>query len=99
MHADKCVVENGPDIECNGVCGIDFLTGRPYCDPSCDIDNGGCSDDEVCVPAETVFCIRAPCPQGIRCIHKTGEAQYQIDVMPTVFRVFSPYALYIFNFG
>ena len=96
MHADKCVVENGPDIECNGVCGIDFLTDRPYCDPSCDIDNGGCSDDEVCVPAETVFCFRAPCPQGIRCIHKTGD---QIDVMPTVFWVFSPYALYIFNFG
>ena len=71
--ADNCVVEGGDDIECSGVCGIDPLTGGPYCDTSCDINNGGCSNDEVCVRGETIFCIRFPCPQPIRCLPKPGK--------------------------
>jgi hypothetical protein len=69
-EVDHCIVEDGPDIECNGICDIDPFTNLPYCNPSCDFNNGGCGDEEVCVSDVTIFCFRFPCPQPVRCIHK-----------------------------
>ena len=73
FSADNCAVANGPDVECNGVCDIDPIDNRPVCNPTCDFNNGGCTDDEVCVE-DRIFCVRAPCPQFlIRCENRRGE--------------------------
>ena len=47
------------------VCKV-FFTGEAFCEPSCDIDNGGCREDQTCdlVP---VICVRAPCPPIAQC--------------------------------
>ena len=58
-------------IECNGVCDEDFLTG-PYCNPSCDINNGGCTENQICIP-RTIYCIRSPCPQPVECLDPEGK--------------------------
>ena len=55
-------------VECpiGYTCEIYPSTGEGYCNPSCNLDNGGCDEDEVCtlVPVQ---CIRAPCPPVINC--------------------------------
>ena len=40
---------------------------EPFCNPSCDLDNGGCPKDKKC-RLNQVFCIRAPCPPVVECI-------------------------------
>ena len=77
---DNCEVEDGEDIECNGLCGVDPLSERPFCQPSCDFNNGGCSDEEVCVQGR-IFCIRSPCPQPVNCIPKTSECRIPCSVI------------------
>ena len=47
-------------------CQIYEPTGEPFCEPSCDLDNGGCADDETC-SLEEVTCVRAPCPPVVKC--------------------------------
>ena len=47
-------------------CRVYGPTGQAYCNPSCDIQNGGCNLTEVC-SLEPVQCITAPCPPVIRC--------------------------------
>ena len=59
---------------------MDPFTSLPYCSPSCDINNGGCADDEECV-LETVFCIRAPCPPLVSCRPKENPCNL-IDCAP-----------------
>ncbi len=42
-------------------CEVDKGTGKTFCNPDCELDNGGCSSDQICslVP---VVCVQAPCP-------------------------------------
>lgn len=47
-------------------CKMHEPTGKPYCEPSCDLDNGGCADDELC-SLRNVTCIQAPCPPAVDC--------------------------------
>lgn len=44
------------------------VTGEEYCDPSCDIDNGGCDNDKFCTLGEP-FCFNPmkPCMQEVIC--------------------------------
>ena len=51
-------------------CKID---GNGYCDPSCDLNNGGCPVDAQCalIPVQ---CITTPCPPTVHC--DTGLTQY-----------------------
>ena len=41
-------------------------TGEEYCDPSCDIDNGGCDDDVMCFLGLPP-CFEQPCIGEIYC--------------------------------
>ena len=47
-------------------CKIYEPTGEPFCEPSCDLDNGGCADNETC-SLRNVTCARAPCPPVVEC--------------------------------
>ena len=48
-------------------CKVDETVHQAYCEASCDLDNGGCADDEVCSVLEPVTCINPPCPSRILC--------------------------------
>ena len=41
-------------------------TGQPYCEPSCDLDNGGCPADQIC-SLHNVKCAQDPCPPVVKC--------------------------------
>lgn len=66
-------VSSGADNPCIGVfcdrgleCKVDDQTGEAFCEPSCELDNGGCRDDQIC-ELQTVQCVRAPCPPVVKC--------------------------------
>ena len=52
---------------------------QAYCDPSCDLDNGGCEEDEICQLLPPVCQPDAPCPFLVRCTHE-GEHQTLIQL-------------------
>ena len=47
-------------------CKVYEPTGEAFCEPSCDLDNGGCPANKRC-SLETVQCVRAPCPPVVKC--------------------------------
>lgn len=47
-------------------CKMHEPTGQPYCEPSCDLDNGGCRANQTC-SLRNVMCVRAPCPPMVQC--------------------------------
>ena len=56
------------------ICKLDETTRRPFCDPSCEINNGGCQVDEECRLIQ-VECFTDPCPPVIECVaQQTGKA-------------------------
>lgn len=63
-----CTVDSCTNIKCsNGSqCRVFKPTGEAYCEPSCDINNGGCPANEKC-SLQPVQCIRAPCPPVVQC--------------------------------
>lgn len=46
---------------------IDKVTGLQYCEPSCNVNNGGCPDGMECM-LRNVQCTRAPCPKVVECV-------------------------------
>ena len=52
-------------------CEVFEPTGEPFCTPSCDLDNGGCPDGQICT-IQDVQCVRAPCPSAIKCCELTA---------------------------
>ena len=63
MYIDPC---NGFECPTGFQCKVFKPTGEAFCDPSCDLDNGGCADDETC-SLENVTCVRTPCPPVVKC--------------------------------
>ena len=57
-------------------CKVYEPTDEPFCEPSCDLDNGGCSDGEMC-SLVNVTCVRAPCPPAVQCTPTTGKYIYR----------------------
>ena len=49
-------------------CKVDETVHQAYCEPSCDLDNGGCADDRVC--SQQVTCESYPCPPAVQCLSK-----------------------------
>ena len=47
-------------------CRVHEPTGQSYCEPSCLIDNGGCSAGQIC-SLRNVTCVKAPCPLVVDC--------------------------------
>ena len=52
------------------------VTGEEYCDPSCDIDNGGCDIDKICSLGKP-NCIEQPCIGVVTCLF---EGTIHMDV-------------------
>jgi len=56
------------DVRCptGSQCEVYKPSGETYCNPSCDVDNGGCQAGQTCSLQE-VQCVRAPCPPSVQC--------------------------------
>ena len=63
LHADPC-----SDFECprGSACKVYEPTNEAFCDPSCELDNGGCNSNQAC-ELDQVNCVRAPCPPEVVC--------------------------------
>ena len=55
------------DCQPGSTCKVYQPTGEAFCDPSCDINNGGCAADQIC-QLNQVQCVRAPCPPVVECL-------------------------------
>ena len=62
---DPCTTTSCP---VGSVCKVDH-TGFPYCNYSCDIENGGCAPNQICtlVPGN---CLTTHCPRQVNCSSK-----------------------------
>ena len=56
-------------------CEVFRPTGEAFCQPSCELDNGGCASNETCTLRE-VQCSRVPCPPIVRCIPSGWCVEY-----------------------
>ena len=57
-------------------CKVDEAVHQAYCEPSCDLDNGGCNDNEVCsLQQQQQNCTNGPCTPVVKCL---GESKYSI---------------------
>ena len=56
-------------VDClpGSTCKVYRPTGEAFCEPSCDINNGGCAKDQIC-QLNQVQCVRAPCPPVVECL-------------------------------
>ena len=49
-------------------CEVDETVHQAYCEPSCDLDNGGCADNEVCsLQQQQQNCTSGLCPPVVQC--------------------------------
>ena len=53
-------------------CKVGETDHQAYCEPSCDLDNGGCADNEVCSlqqqQQQQQNCTSGPCPPVVQCL-------------------------------
>ena len=71
VFTDFCVGQDGNRTKCDGLCGVDIFE-RPFCNPSCDFNNGGCSEDQVCYPGPQV-CSTFHCQDTVQCRHRPSK--------------------------
>lgn len=62
-------------------CKVDRDSGRAFCEPSCDINNGGCRDDQICKLKE-VQCVTTPCPPQVECINFEEICSLEPEIGP-----------------
>ena len=55
-------------------CEVFEPTGEAFCNPDCDLNNGGCPADQDC-QLQKVVCVRAPCPPIVQCVEKSNKTQ------------------------
>ena len=48
------------------ICRVFKPTCEAYCEPSCNIDNGGCPNYQSC-SLQVVRCKKVPCPRVVKC--------------------------------
>ena len=63
IGADPCALMLCRD----GLCKVDKATWKPFCEPSCSVNNGGCAEDEKC-QLVTGKCKTTPCPSTVHCV-------------------------------
>ena len=64
-------------------CRVDLDTGTPFCQPSCEYENGGCAADEIC-RLEEVNCVKAPCPPQVICHSREGTKNSPIIIVCSI---------------
>ena len=62
---DPC---EGFDCGSSARCKLHPYTSEPFCEPSCELDNGGCPANQECLLKE-VQCESCPCPPVVECTH------------------------------
>ena len=67
---DPCA---GVDCAIGYRCMVDGASGTGYCEPSCDLYNGGCAGDQQCV-LKQVECFTTPCPPVVECVQLQGNS-------------------------
>jgi len=60
-------------------CEVFELTNETFCNPSCDLDNGGCPVGQAC-SLQQVQCVRAPCPPVVQC--SLSESPVALSITP-----------------
>ena len=57
------------DVVCprGSVCTLHAPSNETFCDPSCDVDNGGCASNQTCLVTSNVTCTTPPCPSIVEC--------------------------------
>ena len=60
-------------LECSAGsrCKVNKETGMPFCEKSCEYDNGGCAAREIC-RLRQLNCLVPPCPPLIDCLQPRG---------------------------
>ena len=61
-----------------------FSTGEPFCNPSCEVDNGGCGDDECIEGHEECVGPDEPCFRFVICFPHPpipGMAELKITII------------------
>ncbi|XP_064399010.1 mucin-2-like isoform X2 [Halichondria panicea] len=58
-----------------------IFTREAFCAPSCEVDNGGCEEEEVC-SLNQVQCVRAPCPPVVECLAPTTPTEAMTTQTP-----------------
>ena len=66
---DRCT---GFECPTGSQCKVYEPTREAFCEPSCDLNNGGCPANQRC-SLETVQCVRAPCPPVVKCTPRTRK--------------------------
>ena len=60
---DPCLSKECPT---GSSCRVFEVTGEAFCEPSCELENGGCENLQKC-ELVNVTCSRAPCPPVVNC--------------------------------
>ncbi len=56
-------------------------TEEAFCDPSCELDNGGCGEEEECRLAPPVCIPDRPCPFFVNCLPKGENFLIELKVI------------------
>ena len=56
-------------------CKINENSGNPFCEASCEYDNGGCEADEIC-RMQQPQCITFPCLEVVECLPRASKEHY-----------------------
>ena len=69
-------------------CKVDEAVHQAYCEPSCDLDNGGCADNEVCSLLQPVTCVDPPCPSNVQCAGEFITPHEYVCIMSSASNVY-----------
>lgn len=71
------------DCPVGSACKVFEETGEGFCEPSCELQNGGCAKDQTCELMD-VTCVREPCPLVVVCQDNRETAcwSYVILIVP-----------------
>ena len=75
-------------------CRVDETVHQAYCEPSCDLDNGGCADNKVCSLQQQKNCTGGPCPPVVQCL---GESSVQLPTNTSIKAEYIYVAIWYFS--
>ena len=89
---DPCLSKECP---MGSSCRVFEVTGEAYCEPSCELENGGCERHQKC-ELMNVTCKRTPCPPVVSCRGNTNSFNYahlQIEMLTQLTILYHPFCL------